>query len=325
MGSATKCDKCRCEAPNTVVLEESTPICKAPELVCSGVEECSEFTLDPRWILCEDGRCVCRESFMGSARLLDKCRCEVPSVIVYEEDVARCIVPLVPLMRCHEQWECSNVTMSFNFVECLNGSCQCRKEDGFSGDATLESPCSCREPNSVVFLNDKAFCHPSTNNSNNSNNSGSLKCKEQWECNEPGKSVTLDYNYVQCLDGSCVCRVSQGFFGLATREDPCRCSSNKTITWVNGTAFCADIASLAPIESTLDPATAQTCEFQWQCGSVTDVYPAMDCKDGRCTCRNDLGFSGNGNSSHRCACLEPRHIEWIQNVPYCVQLIEGMI
>jgi hypothetical protein len=167
-------------------------------------------------------------------------------------------------------------------------------------------------------LNGLAFCQGPTQPGSNTS---SLPCKEQWECNQPGKSVTLDYNFVQCLNDSCICRASQGFSGLASRSDPCRCAPNKTISWVNGVPYCANLASLAPIDSMLDRATAQKCEFQWQCGSVTKVYPAMDCTDGICTCRNDLGFSGNGNSSHPCSCLEPRHVEWIQNVPYCVQFI----
>jgi hypothetical protein len=218
-------------------------------------------------------------------------------------------------LDCTEQWHCSNVTEAYNFVECKNGVCACRKDLGFDGNATIESPCSCKDK-TVVYMDFQPVCRPLFSKS----------CTEQWQCNMPGQSVTLDFNFVECRNKTCICREDQGFIGLATRDDPCRCGANKTIHWLNGTAFCADIPALARLNETIaDPNTAKQCEFQWQCGDVTETYPAMDCIAGRCTCRADLGFTGNGNTTHPCRCLAPRHIEWIQNIPFCVEFVLGQL
>lgn len=60
-----------------------------------------------------------------------------------------------------------------------------------------------------------------------------LSCSHQYECT----SVSTDYNYVQCVNGACVCRESLGFNGTASVNDKCRC--DYTVAWgTNGTPYC---------------------------------------------------------------------------------------
>lgn len=61
-----------------------------------------------------------------------------------------------------------------------------------------------------------------------------LDCIQQWQC----LSVTEDYNYVQCVDNVCQCRSNLGFEGTATANDPCRCSSPKSVHWDSSDPYC---------------------------------------------------------------------------------------
>lgn len=140
-------------------------------------------------------------------------------------------------------------------------------------------------------------------------------------CSLPGTSLTLDYNFVNCVNQKCVCRTDQGFTGDATSDSPCFCdaSLNRTILWgPNGTAYCDDPISRAPIEESQDPEFTQSCKFHYECSEATTMWGAVDCIADLCTCRNDLGFSGSGNETDPCVCADGKMVFWLENNPYCV-------
>lgn len=59
----------------------------------------------------------------------------------------------------------------------------------------------------------------------------------------------------------------------------------------------------------------QTCTAQWQCASYSSDYNYVQCVDGVCKCRTELGFVGNATSSFPCSC--PNVVYWGQGNPYC--------
>jgi len=54
-------------------------------------------------------------------------------------------------LACTSDKDCKTVSEKKDYVQCLNGVCACRTSQGFSGDATTTSKCSCAAPGQVVF------------------------------------------------------------------------------------------------------------------------------------------------------------------------------
>jgi len=73
-------------------------------------------------------------------------------------------------------------------------------------------------------------------------------------------------------------------------------------------------------------ASAQVaCTAQWQCSSVTTDYNYVQCSNGFCACRTDLGMDGTGLSpSSPCTCLSPKTVIWNNGSPYCVNLQDAV-
>jgi len=65
-----------------------------------------------------------------------------------------------------------------------------------------------------------------------------------------------------------------------------------------------------------------SCEYQWQCSSVTTNYNFVSCVDGTCQCRSDLGFEINQTTS-KCDCLNDGDISWYHSQPYCVTVVRS--
>ena len=59
-----------------------------------------------------------------------------------------------------------------------------------------------------------------------------IHCYSKLTCS----SVSLDDNFVDCIDNQCVCRSRLGFVGKATSDDKCRC--NMRLYWEDGKAYC---------------------------------------------------------------------------------------
>jgi hypothetical protein len=62
----------------------------------------------------------------------------------------------------------------------------------------------------------------------------SLNCQAQWEC----QSVTDNYNYANCIQGTCQCLTNLGFGGNATTQNKCNCNSPYTVYWASGQPYC---------------------------------------------------------------------------------------
>lgn len=65
--------------------------------------------------------------------------------------------PTTGPVKCDQQWECKNVTKDFNFVECKDHKCVCRKDQGFSGTATATCTGKCHCEGEVYWAKGKAF------------------------------------------------------------------------------------------------------------------------------------------------------------------------
>jgi len=50
---------------------------------------------------------------------------------------------LVYGLACTAQYQCSGVSNDYNYVNCVNGQCQCLTANGFNGTATTSDPCRC--------------------------------------------------------------------------------------------------------------------------------------------------------------------------------------
>lgn len=61
-----------------------------------------------------------------------------------------------------------------------------------------------------------------------------LACSATWECT----SVSNDYNYVECMNGACVCKEALGFTGAATTASKCGCAAPNKVYWEGGAPYC---------------------------------------------------------------------------------------
>jgi hypothetical protein len=201
---------------------------------------------------------------------------------------------------CTEQWQCASVSLDYNYVGCIGGLCKCK--DGFSGDATLLSKCSCLAPKTLSWVNNQATCVAAQ--VPDPTETPILSCTEQWQC----ASVSLDYNYVLCVAGKCACR--DGFSGNATTGNKCSCLAPNVISWVNNQATC-----VAPQVPNPTDTPILTCTEQWQCASVSEDYNYVRCIAGKCACK--AGFLGNATTGNKCSCPTPNTVSWVNNEAVC--------
>jgi len=61
---------------------------------------------------------------------------------------------------------------------------------------------------------------------------GLFPCSAQWQC----QTYSVDYNFVNCVNGFCQCRAS--FAGTAQPGDQCRCPQGNSVYWTNGQPSC---------------------------------------------------------------------------------------
>src|SRR5579863_802896 len=61
-------------------------------------------------------------------------------------------------LSCTAQYQCSSVTTNYNYVQCLNGQCQCLASTGFVGNATTQNQCRCDSPFNVYWLSATPYC-----------------------------------------------------------------------------------------------------------------------------------------------------------------------
>jgi hypothetical protein len=203
-------------------------------------------------------------------------------------------------LSCSEQWQCSSVTEDYNYVRCIEGNCTCK--DGFLGNATADDKCRCSAPNTVTWQNNEALCMQADEPQSPDD---PTTCSEQWQCS----SLSVDYNYVRCIDGNCTCK--DGFLGNATVDDKCRCSAPNTVTWQNNEALCMRADEPQPTN------TPTTCSEQWQCLPVSEDYNFVRCVAGNCKCKD--GFLGNATSGNKCRCSAPNTVTWQNNQALCIR------
>lgn len=84
--------------------------------------------------------------------------------------------------------------------------------------------------------------------------------------------------------------------------------------------FCLAIA-LALFFATV---ASVSCTAPWQCSDVTLDYNYASCVNGACACKSNLGFDGSATPSDKCRCDVSKSIIWKNNVPYCIDLQEGV-
>ena len=77
----------------------------------------------------------------------------------------------------------------------------------------------------------------------------SLSCTEKWHC----LGVTNNYNYVDCIQGTCRCLLS--FEGNATIENPCACPSTSKHVYWDSVPYCVSLEECAENDQYLDRAT----------------------------------------------------------------------
>jgi len=88
-----------------------------------------------------------------------------------------------------------------------------------------------------------------------------LSCTQTYQCS----SVSADYNFVDCISGTCVCKNS--FLGNATAQSPCSCPY--TIAWAAGTPIC--IQCNAPRSIMYDEHGYPRCVSIAECGASQDA------------------------------------------------------
>jgi len=134
-------------------------------------------------------------------------------------------------------------------------------------------------------------------------------CQTFLECN----LLTVDFDYVDCIDNRCACRTDRGFIGNATLLSPCTCPLNKQLAMINNTIFCIEIPAqpvtapvTAPVAIPINPPTSITsplpCVSDVDCFLATVDFNSVTCFLNQCTCRFDRGFQGNGTADSLCHC-----------------------
>lgn len=90
----------------------------------------------------------------------------------------------------------------------------------------------------------------------------SLSCTEQYQC----RSVATDYNYVNCVSGTCQCS-SLGFSGNATISNPCQCPSPNSVYWA-GSPYCIQYSDAVAYK-------IQQAKNDYQIAVVKSVYQSL--------------------------------------------------
>lgn len=60
--------------------------------------------------------------------------------------------------QCFQTWQCTSSSENYNYVECIDGACQCKTDLGFTGSATFEDKCKCADPKQVYWKQGDPFC-----------------------------------------------------------------------------------------------------------------------------------------------------------------------
>lgn len=83
----------------------------------------------------------------------------------------------------------------------------------------------------------------------------------------------------------------------------------------------ASFALCSLLVLSLSSTEAVPCSAQWQCQGVSTDYNFVECDEGVCRCRSELGFEGSATTSDKCRCDD--RVYWEGGVPYCVNLPEA--
>eukprot|EP01121_Diplochlamys_sp_Union-15-3_P003608 TRINITY_DN1354_c0_g1_i4.p1 TRINITY_DN1354_c0_g1~~TRINITY_DN1354_c0_g1_i4.p1 ORF type:complete len:347 (-),score=36.07 TRINITY_DN1354_c0_g1_i4:124-1134(-) len=116
---------------------------------------CHSVTENPHFVKHEDGSCVCKDGFAGSAVSNDKCRCD--AYLLWNQGTPVCTSANI----CFEKSHCSRFAEREQFVNCINGKCVCKP--GFDGSATDKDLCRCT--GNLVWLEGEASCMTKPNTS----------------------------------------------------------------------------------------------------------------------------------------------------------------
>jgi len=100
-GNATAGNKCSCIAPNTVMWDTDQFTCVAPQvplpvdtpLTCTEQWQCASGSEDYNYVKCIAGKCACKDGFLGTATLGNKCRCQTPKTVSWVNNEAMCVLP----------------------------------------------------------------------------------------------------------------------------------------------------------------------------------------------------------------------------------------
>jgi len=144
------CDSNFCTAitvqPTNVCQDRTKYSCSGSNLQsCQQDWECSSLGTSYGFATCQNGKCQCRQSFQGSATASDQCYCDTSfgNRVVYDQQGnPNCLASGVCTVGGQDLlYLCASYSQNYNFVECVQGMCQCKS--GFSGDATPNDPCQC--------------------------------------------------------------------------------------------------------------------------------------------------------------------------------------
>lgn len=75
-----------------------------------------------------------------------------------------CVVVLASLfavgsaVSCSAKYECSAVSTDYNYVDCVDHTCECLTANGFIGSATAVDKCRCDSSRSVYWKDSAAYC-----------------------------------------------------------------------------------------------------------------------------------------------------------------------
>jgi len=148
-----------CCSPGTVCTTtelDSVPVCSSTATSCTQDYQCASLGTQYGFSSCQNGVCKCRSTFQGSSTTSNRCRCDSPSRVVYDNNGnPQCLSPGQCSVGGQElKYLCSPYSDNYNFVNCVNGHCQCLP--GFSGNATVNNKCSC---NNVHWLPQGPVCN----------------------------------------------------------------------------------------------------------------------------------------------------------------------
>jgi N-acetylneuraminic acid mutarotase len=127
--------------PYTWELDLTEWLFNASRTPCTEQWQCSGVSTDYNFVGCVNGFCQCKDTFQGAATASNKCSCNAANLFTSwgNNGEVKCLNR--NNRECQRRDECAPLSENYNFVDCVNGRCECAQ--GFAGAPSTTDKCRC--------------------------------------------------------------------------------------------------------------------------------------------------------------------------------------